>query len=258
MKINMKKELTKQNNKLPEKEIVQLETQEIIQCIDKLITEGINVKKQANPNFLKGENAVHDLYKRELFWYEEIKELWFNQNKLYKISDIRALYKAHEMILPLGGLEYRDKKSKKSQKVLKQIKINADKVSDLLLKELKPKLLKIVPEGSLYCNGFKFDLDLGRATYGETKTIFKKHTAMYKLLVYFLKNKNEKVGKEKTLEILCPIEHKNLRGSSRYSRKLKDNVNNIRKKLDMSGKNKKNEDLFESTGNGSYKLICEE
>lgn len=253
----MKKETTKQNKKSAIREI-----REIVQCLDELITEGINIKKQADPDLLEQEYAIYDLLIKEQLWYEKVKELWFNQEELYKITDIRALYKSHRMVpwmisLP-GSLEYRDKENKKSQELLEKIRIiriNAGKVSQLLL-EVKSKLLKKIPEGFLACNGLKFDLDSGEAVYGETEVILRKDRAMYKLLAHFLKNQNEPVSKEDALKVLYPRDYKMV--SSPYRQEVKNHVNNIRKKLKMSGKNKKNEDLFESMGHGSYRLNCKE
>ena len=120
----MKKKLTKQNKKY----IIR----EVIQHMNELITDGINIKKQADPDFLSEENAVLNLKRKESLWYEDVKKLWSDYDELYKICDIRALFNLHSIIPILGGLEYRDPESKKSQEVLEKIRINTDKISNFL------------------------------------------------------------------------------------------------------------------------------
>lgn len=102
----------------------------------------------------------------------------------------------------------------------------------------------------LTCDGLKFDSSSGKASYGKIKKIFRKDKKIYKLLKHFLENPNKEFGKDELFKI---ISQKRCPGP--YQQNVKNTVNNIRKKLKMSGKDKENEDLFEKTDVG-YKLKC--
>jgi len=237
------------------------------QFLNDLFTEGTNILKQAKilkergRMFIANTTLLDDfelklldaLHERYFNWRYKIKEL-LEKEEVAKKIDSSISYKFFKILntpWSLGKLGHRDIKTCESQKLLDNIKIDTEKILDFL-DETKPKLVE-TKLGKLFVrNRLEINHDSGDAVYGKTKTTFGKNTAEYKLLFHFLKNKNIVITKKEALWVLS----QDSRDLSFYSQEVKYTINNIRKKLEMSGKNKKNEDLFEPMGNGSYRLNC--
>jgi len=98
------------------------------------------------------------------------------------------------------------------------------------------------------CGKLKFDLNSGYVKYGEVLTNFKPGGNEYKLLKALISNKNRRLEYEEINKILDQEDNKD-------RIEISDIIKNIKEKLNITGKNPVNENLFAC--HAGYMMNCD-
>ncbi len=141
------------------------------------------------------------------------------------------------------------------QKIIEHFKNDFKKINQKRKIIMKKKEIEDLfeKEQILRCGELKFGTETGNTIYRNTIANFKPDSKEYNLFKELLDHINRRRSIDRLTSVIFPRQRESSQWKN-YQNKVKWFINNIRKKLEMYGKNPKNEDLFEPC-NG-YRMKC--